>query len=59
VAPDTVARRRPDMDRAVILERINALQRLTFPGARVVSVDAEQPLAEVVRAVKAEVWHLL
>ena len=59
VAPDTVARRRPDMDRAVILERINALRRLTFPGARVVSVDAEQPLAEVIRAVKGEVWRLL
>ena len=56
---DTVARRRPDMEPAVILERISALRRLTFPGAHVVSVDAEQPLAEVIRAVKGEVWRLL
>jgi hypothetical protein len=59
VTSDTVARRRPDMDPAVILERIDALRRLTFPGARVVNVDAEQPLAEVIRAVKSEVWRLL
>jgi hypothetical protein len=59
VTPDTAARRRPDMEPAVILERINALQRLTFPGARVVSVDAEQPLAKVIRAVKGEVWRPL
>jgi thymidylate kinase len=59
VTPDTVARRRPDMDPAMIRERIDALRRLTFPGARVVSVDAEQPLAEVIRAVKGEVWRLL
>jgi hypothetical protein len=59
VTPDTVARRRPDMDPAMILQRIDALRRLTFPGARVVSVDAEQPLAEVIRAVKGEVWRLL
>jgi len=59
VTPDTVARRRPDMNPAMILERIDALSRLTFPGARVVSVDAEQPLAEVIRAVRGEVWRLL
>jgi hypothetical protein len=58
VTPETAARREPDMDPAVIPERIDALRRLTFPGARVVSVDAEQPLAEVIRAVKREVWHL-
>lgn len=59
VTPETAAQREPDMDPAVIPERIDALQRLTFPGARVVSVDAEQPLAEVIRAVKAEFWRLL
>jgi thymidylate kinase len=59
VTPDTAARRKPDMQPAVILERVNALQRLTFPGARVVSVDGEQTLAKVIRAVKGEVWRLL
>jgi hypothetical protein len=47
------------MDRAIIPERIAALQRLEFPGARIVCVDAEQPLAEVIRAVKREIWRLV
>ena len=47
------------MDPAVIRERIAALRRLAFPGARVVPVDAEQPLAEVLRAVKREIWNML
>jgi thymidylate kinase len=59
VTPETAARREPDMDPAVIPERIDALQRLTFPGARVVSVDAERPLEEVIRSVKREIWSLL
>jgi thymidylate kinase len=59
VTPDTAARREPEMDPAIIRERIAALQRLEFPGARVVCVDAEQPLAEVIRAVKYEIWRLI
>jgi hypothetical protein len=47
------------MDPAIIRERVAALQRLPFPGARVVCVDAEQPLAQVIRAVKREIWRLL
>jgi thymidylate kinase len=59
VTPETAARREPEMDPAVIRERIAALQRLELPGARVVCVDAEQPLAEVIRAVKHEIWCLI
>jgi hypothetical protein len=59
VTPETAARREPNMDPVVIRERIAALQQLDFPGARVVCVDAEQPLAEVIRAVKHEIWRLI
>ena len=59
VTPETAARREPNMDPAVIRERIAAIRRLDFPGARVVCVDAEQPLQEVVRAVKREIWGLV
>jgi hypothetical protein len=59
VPPETTARREPDMDLSVIRERIDAIKHLTFPGARVVGVDARQPLAQVIRAVKREVWRLL
>jgi hypothetical protein len=58
-SPEILARREPDMDPAVIRERVNAARRLVFGGARVVRVDAEQPLADVIRAVKREIWHLL
>jgi hypothetical protein len=57
--PEALAAREPDMDVAVIRDRLAALRRLTFPGARVVDVDAEQPLAEVIRATKCEIWRLL
>ena len=59
VPPEVCARREPDMDRAVIMQRIAAIPRLTFSGARVVSIDAQQPLAEVIRAVRKEVWQIL
>jgi hypothetical protein len=59
VLPETVARREPEMDPTIIWERITALQRLEFPGARVVCVDAEQPLPDVIRVVKQEIWRLL
>jgi hypothetical protein len=59
VLPATSARREPDMDPAVIEERVGDLQRLAFPGARVVCVDAEQPLADVIRIAKREVWRQL
>jgi thymidylate kinase len=59
VTPQTAASREPEMDPVVIRERIAALQRLEFVGTRVVCVDAERPLAEVIRAVKREIWRLL
>jgi hypothetical protein len=57
VTPETIARREPNMDPAVLRERIAALERLDFFGARVVSINAERPLKEVVRAVKREIWR--
>jgi thymidylate kinase len=59
VTPETAARREPEMDPLVIRQRIAALQRLDLPGARVACVDAERSLAEVIRAVKQEIWRLI
>jgi hypothetical protein len=59
VTPETVARREPDMDSTVIAKRIEAIPRLVFSGAHIVSINAEQPLADVIRAVKQEVWRML
>jgi len=59
ITPETAAKREPQMEPAVISGRVAALQRLEFQGVRVVCVDAEQPLPEVIRAVKHEIWSLL
>jgi thymidylate kinase len=59
VTAETAARREPDMDAEARRQRIEAARRLAFPGARVVRVDAEQPLEEVIRSVKREIWGLL
>jgi thymidylate kinase len=59
VTPETAARREQDMDPAVIRQRIEGARRLAFPGARVIRVDAEQPLECVIRSVKREIWGLL
>jgi len=57
--PELLAIREPTMERSVIRERVGAVRRLKFPGARVVCVDATQPLADVIRAVKHEIWRML
>lgn len=57
--PEVLAAREPDMDLGVIRQRAGALRELAFPGARVVCVDATQPLADVIRAVKREIWSVL
>ncbi|MDN4988574.1 hypothetical protein KUL72_27650 [Bradyrhizobium arachidis] len=59
VTPETAARREPSMDPAVIRERIAGLERLEFRGARVVRVDAQRPLADVIRTIKREIWRLI
>ena len=59
VSPETAARREPSMDPAVILDRIGRVRCLEFPGARVVRINGERPLPDVVTAVKREIWRLM
>jgi thymidylate kinase len=59
VTPETATRREPAMHVEVVRERIAVVPQLRFSGARVISVDAEQPLADVIAAVKREIWRSL
>jgi hypothetical protein len=59
VGPDAVARREPDMNQTVIRERIAKLSDLTFSSARILSIDASQPIDEVHRIAKRAVWEIL
>jgi thymidylate kinase len=57
--PDLLQRREPTMKRAVIEQRVGELDRLSFPGARIVCLDASEPAAEVARAIRHEIWRLI
>jgi thymidylate kinase len=59
VAPTTAQMREPDMNPSVIRERIEAMRRVNFAAKRIVDIDAERPLAEVLSAIKHEIWCLL
>jgi hypothetical protein len=58
-SPALIAEREPTMDRAVIECRVNELDQLSFPGARVICLDAAQPAAQVAHTIKREIWQLL
>ena len=57
--PDVLARREPDMDRAVLISRTEAVKQLAFPGVPLIAIDATLPLDEVVRRAKREIWRRL
>jgi thymidylate kinase len=59
VGAETVARREPDMQPALIDERLAAVRRLRFQETKIVDVDARAPLDAVMRAVKSAVWNVL
>jgi hypothetical protein len=57
--PDVLACREPDMDRAVLTDRVEGVRQLAFPGVPLIAVDATRPLDEVIRRVKCEIWRHL
>ncbi|MBV9974592.1 MAG: hypothetical protein JO105_04275 [Hyphomicrobiales bacterium] len=59
VSPPTAKKREPNMDLDVIRDRVGSMEHLAFPGARVVRVDAEQPLVDVIAKIKREIWRQL
>jgi energy-coupling factor transporter ATP-binding protein EcfA2 len=59
VTPATAVRRKPETGMVEVRRRIAALGTLAFPGAAVVALDANRPLAEVLEAVERVVWNHL
>lgn len=59
VSQATAERREPELSPTVIERRLEAVKKLKFAGATVVSIDAEQPLERVSLAIKREVWRIL
>lgn len=52
---DTACRRKPDHRRELLRAKIDVTPRLSYNGAPIVDIDASQPLAEVLAAVREAV----
>lgn len=60
VAPEVAAQRRPEMARESISRRIEAIESLRFPSAtRIVDIDTNHPLEQVLLQVKRAIWECL
>jgi hypothetical protein len=57
VSPPVAVARKPEMTLEEVTRRVQAVRSLTFgPGAKVVDLDADRPLEEVLREVKWTIW---
>ena len=60
VSPPVAVGRKPEMTLQEVTRRVQAVRSLTFgPGAKVVDLDADRPLEEVVREVKWTIWSAI
>jgi hypothetical protein len=58
-SPALITAREPTMDQDVIRKRVDELNMLEFPDSQIVCIDAEQPLDDMIRRIKHEVWRQL
>jgi thymidylate kinase len=56
ISPEAAHARKPDHDLATIRRKCDVVDSLAFPDARVVVLDAGEPLDQVTLAAKAAVW---
>lgn len=59
VDPETSFERDPDANPEVIREKCEILQSLSFGGAKVIEIDANQPKVDVIENAKDSVWSEL
>jgi hypothetical protein len=60
VSPPVAVARKPEMTLEEVTRRVQAVRSLTFgAGAKVVDLDADQPLEAVLREVKWIVWSAM
>jgi hypothetical protein len=58
-SPELIASREPNMDPGVIRARVAAVGQLTLGGVPITAIPASQPVADVLRAAKIEIWRAL
>jgi hypothetical protein len=59
VGPAAVARREPNMNGDIILQRVKWLSELRFPGSRMITIDGERPREEVTSIARKAIWDIL
>ncbi len=59
VTEDVSLARRPEMSREEVRRRIDAVQRMRFGGAAIAVIDADAPIEDVQRQVRAALWAAL
>jgi hypothetical protein len=60
VTPAAASRRKPDMDPGYLAARAGVIRALRYPpGTKVVEIDADQPMIQVLLQVKRAIWETL
>lgn len=60
VVPAEIAlQRKCDLNEDMVRKKAGITRQLSYPGARIIDIDASQPLDEVIRTAKVKVWELL
>jgi thymidylate kinase len=59
VSPETAHRRKPDHSFQTVELKCRIARSLTFPGTKVIELDAEQPLGDVILAAKRAIWEVI
>jgi thymidylate kinase len=59
VCSETSLQRKPEIDQQIIQAKIQAIEKLERDGLRVIDIDANQPLEEVLPQIKSALWRIL
>jgi thymidylate kinase len=59
VSPEVALARKPDMNIPELQRRVATIRSLSYPRSRVVEIDGDAPLDDVLLAVKRAVWAVL
>ena len=57
ISPEVAAERKPDHDSKMIEQKCAHLSNLTFGNAKVIDIDAEQSIDQVLLDLKRKIWE--
>jgi hypothetical protein len=57
ISPEVAARRKPDHDSRMIEQKCVHLSALTFGNSKVIDIDAERSIEQVLLDIKRKIWE--